>query len=558
MTILTINTGTSANKGDGDSLRTAFHKINLNFAALSTATSGSSGGGGGGSVDLGHISITNSTISTTVTNESIIFDPNGAGKVRFKNTPIQFDNGFGGNQGAGSHILYTKGGGNSSGLGIDATNSSLRIVGDKDLLGTLVDMGLYTGPSSSWASKVLVDYQGNVSTQGSVDINGDVTVAGSIYFGDGSIQTKAAGIAVSYITTGTVSNEILDVRALRFDTEAGFDLVDLGSGAVQVGMNSTFKFWEIAGQQTLIAEGLDRIEFIAGDNITITTDPNGNPKSIRFDAGANVGMGNLLISDTTIFPSSADKGVTLANTTSGTTSYLTLPSYNDAINPTILSSPNELRITTEANSPNPITISPNGDGLGPGYIVIGCGGPTSSANVYLFSAMAEINLWGTKQAAREAYGPNAGTLDLYTLDDGDISIRPNGTGTTIITSVLDLRKTIMLPTDGPGGGAAANALNYQTTATPLDLNHQIHRLGSSDYYCPDGREGQIIYFIPDPGATGATSRVWFNYWLSLATGQSSIITGNAWYPFSSSITRPGVAFAIFSNGRWAPSHCHTS
>ena len=42
MTIQTINVGTSANKGDGDPLRTAFDKINDNFnevyAALGNGT----------------------------------------------------------------------------------------------------------------------------------------------------------------------------------------------------------------------------------------------------------------------------------------------------------------------------------------------------------------------------------------------------------------------------------------------------------------------------------------------------------------------------------------
>ena len=34
MAIQTINIGSSANKGDGDPLRTAFTKINANFAEL--------------------------------------------------------------------------------------------------------------------------------------------------------------------------------------------------------------------------------------------------------------------------------------------------------------------------------------------------------------------------------------------------------------------------------------------------------------------------------------------------------------------------------------------
>ncbi len=46
VTIQYINTGTSSNAGNGDSLRTAFNKINSNFLALSTAT------GGGGTFTL--------------------------------------------------------------------------------------------------------------------------------------------------------------------------------------------------------------------------------------------------------------------------------------------------------------------------------------------------------------------------------------------------------------------------------------------------------------------------------------------------------------------------
>ena len=33
-----INTGTSANKGDGDTLRVAFHKINTNFSQIGNQT----------------------------------------------------------------------------------------------------------------------------------------------------------------------------------------------------------------------------------------------------------------------------------------------------------------------------------------------------------------------------------------------------------------------------------------------------------------------------------------------------------------------------------------
>ena len=47
MTILYINTGSSANAGDGDTLRTAFNKVNANFTYLSTASFSGGGGGAG-------------------------------------------------------------------------------------------------------------------------------------------------------------------------------------------------------------------------------------------------------------------------------------------------------------------------------------------------------------------------------------------------------------------------------------------------------------------------------------------------------------------------------
>jgi len=322
MTILTINTGTSANKGDGDSLRSAFNKINLNFAYLSTLT-------GGGAATLDDIFISGATISTIQTNEDIVFDPNGVGKVRFRNTPIQFDNGNNGDMGSGAHILYTKGGGNLVGLGLDDHNSSLRIVGDKQELGALVDIGLYNGANSTWASKVYVDYLGNITAQGDLTVIGNilsnsdihatglVISDGGIKFPDGTIQTTTVStLSVSYITSGTLTTgTILAVNALKFDTESGFDIIDLGEGAVEIALNSTFKYWEVDGQPTLIAQGLDHVNIIAGNGMRITTDDMATPQSITFNAE----------------PSTLTNGI--YNVTLGSDGTLTLPAGGNITSP---------------------------------------------------------------------------------------------------------------------------------------------------------------------------------------------------------------------------------
>lgn len=78
-------------------------------------------------------------------------------------------------------------------------------------------------------------------------------------------------------TNNTLISNTTDVTAIRFDTDSGFDVVDLGSGIVKVQMNSTFKTWKSAGEQDLVATGLDTVEFIAGPGIDIALNPNGNP-----------------------------------------------------------------------------------------------------------------------------------------------------------------------------------------------------------------------------------------------------------------------------------------
>ena len=95
-------------------------------------------------------------------------------------------------------------------------------------------------------------------------------------YNDLTDKPDALSVGVVDATNSLISNTT-DVTAIRFDTDSGFDVVDLGSGVVKVQMNSTFKTWKSAGEQDLIATGLDVVEFIAGPGIDISLDPNGSP-----------------------------------------------------------------------------------------------------------------------------------------------------------------------------------------------------------------------------------------------------------------------------------------
>jgi hypothetical protein len=123
----------------------------------------------------------------------------------------------------------------------------------------------------------------STTTKGGVKIDGD-----TIRITNGVISAVAppAAITVGLVSgpDNTESGILNNITAIRFDTDAGFDITDLGFGAVKVGMNSTFKYWKVDGQQDLVANGLDTIEFVAGYGIKITTDPNADPKAIKITA----------------------------------------------------------------------------------------------------------------------------------------------------------------------------------------------------------------------------------------------------------------------------------
>lgn len=100
-------------------------------------------------------------------------------------------------------------------------------------------------------------------------------------------KANSGVLTVSLIDANSnVSNIVTTVTGLRFDTESGFDVTDLGSGNIKIGMNSTFKTWKVNGQTDLVATGLDTVEFKSANGISITTGPLDTPKSITFDGSA--------------------------------------------------------------------------------------------------------------------------------------------------------------------------------------------------------------------------------------------------------------------------------
>jgi len=71
MARLTIDTGTDGNPTTGDTLRTAFTKVNSNFAELT-----------------GNLNLSGNTLLSADTNGNIILDPNGTGYVEIKGDKV--------------------------------------------------------------------------------------------------------------------------------------------------------------------------------------------------------------------------------------------------------------------------------------------------------------------------------------------------------------------------------------------------------------------------------------------------------------------------------------
>ena len=73
MSRLTIDTGTAGNAATGDSLRTAFNKVNTNFEEIYNEL--------GADGSLSNLNFTDNIISTDNTNQNIILSPNGTGLI---------------------------------------------------------------------------------------------------------------------------------------------------------------------------------------------------------------------------------------------------------------------------------------------------------------------------------------------------------------------------------------------------------------------------------------------------------------------------------------------
>ena len=152
-----------------------------------------------------------------------------------------------------------------------------------------------TGFDGATGATGLEGATGATGFDGATGATGFDGATGATGFDGATGATGPSVLTVGVIKTDlSYGNTYSNVSTIRFDDDSGFDVTELSPGEVKVAMNSTFKYWEVDGQPTLVAEGLDTVEFIAGNNITITTNATA-PKSITFSSNAGAEYGNLLL-----------------------------------------------------------------------------------------------------------------------------------------------------------------------------------------------------------------------------------------------------------------------
>jgi hypothetical protein len=103
---------------------------------------------------------------------------------------------------------------------------------------------------------------------------------------DGS-EISLSSLTVEEVASkdGPTNVAVRNVTTIKFDNSTGFNVTDQGQGDVLIDLGSSFADIFVEGQTTLEAQGEDKIEFIAGDGIKLTTTiehTGSTPKAITF------------------------------------------------------------------------------------------------------------------------------------------------------------------------------------------------------------------------------------------------------------------------------------
>ena len=486
----TINIGTNANDGTGDPLRTAFDKINDNFAELY--------GDGDASTILeqdtapklsANLDVNNFQITTDVTNGDVSIQPNGTGNVsiaaiQFKGTTLSSTDStiINVNEGLVVDGTAAVSGALSSATSLAlATGATVTGIADEDdmtsnsatLLATQQSIKAYV---DSQVTAQDLDFSADDSTVLSIDLDSE-----TLHFAGGTgISTSVSNNTVTHaIDTGTVvtqtdsqtlTNKTLTTPTINGATMTGNVTID------NITINDTDITTSSNANLTLNPGGTGTVEIDAATNITGNVDITGSLTTDDITtAGTQTITGTLnvdavTIKDNKITTNASNAVLEIAANSSGTIDVQNaMTTIGQTVTGTVTVTGqhniDNLRMDgntiSATNTNGGITITPDGTGnitLGGNYVAV-----TNELSATDVAVGSEVLL-----------GTGAKILQITTNED--LVLETNGTGT------LRLNNPQTQMTVGAVGAA---------THLPLDSANEIRpvgylkiNLGGSNYVIP--------------------------------------------------------------------------
>ena len=99
-----------------------------------------------------------------------------------------------------------------------------------------------------------------------------------------TVSGGGGSLTITQANTTANTETYTNISTIQFDEDSGFDVTNPSSGVAKIAMNSTFKYWQVDGADALTATGLDTVNLIAGDGISISANSTSDPQSVTFTA----------------------------------------------------------------------------------------------------------------------------------------------------------------------------------------------------------------------------------------------------------------------------------
>jgi len=202
---------------------------------------------------------------------------------------------------------------------INANGTLIIADSNTDILSLLAGDAVYISGNGITDSITIGVRSNNTFFSNATDTLATANVVNAVYAIATSAYAKAnAPITIKevYASNANVINTFNNINTIQFDADSGMAVVDESNNTVTIQLNSTFKNWNVDGNTGLVAFGLDTVNFIAGDGISITANNSNTPKSIIFEATGGGGAGPSVVESDVFSANGVQSVFTLTKSTS--------------------------------------------------------------------------------------------------------------------------------------------------------------------------------------------------------------------------------------------------